>query len=116
MPDQPSSKTEKVKQTIKTEVGKIPPTSDRNLMAALSYIWIIGLVMLVLKHDDEYIAFHARQGVMLSILTLVGIIPVIGWIIFALACAGMVFGFMNAWMGRKFEIPYVYRWSQWLNW
>ena len=116
MTDQQPTKTEKVKQTLKAEVEKIPPTTDRNLMAALSYIWVIGLVMLIMKHDDPFIAEHARQGVVLQILTLAAVIPVLGWIVFALACAGMVLGFINAWMGRAYKIPYVYRWSQWLNW
>lgn len=112
MPDQPPSTTEKVKQDIKKEIDKIPPTTDQNLMAAISYVWIISLVMLVVRRDNEFIQHHAKQGLVLFLLTLLWWIPIIGWILGALAVAGMVIGFINAWQGREFKIPYVYGWSQ----
>jgi uncharacterized membrane protein len=108
-------KTEQVKETIKKEVGKIPPTTDRNLMAAISYIWILGLFILLMKRNDEFIAFHARQGIALSLLSLIWWFPVIGQILFFLCAAGIVLGFLNAWQGKEWKIPYIYQLSQWLK-
>src|SRR5262245_5528598 len=112
MPDQSPPKVEKVKAEIKKEVNKIPPTSDQNIMAALSYVWIISLIMLIVKRGDEFVQFHAKQGVILLIASVFGFIPIIGWIIWALSVAGMVVGFIQAWQGKRYELPLVYGWSQ----
>src|SRR5688572_30374277 len=107
-----TSKTSKMKSEIKKALDKIPPTSDQNLMAALSYAWIISLVMLVVKKNDEYVQFHAKQGLVLWLASLLGFIPVFGWIVWGLAVAGMVIGFVNAWKGVRYELPIVYGLSQ----
>jgi uncharacterized membrane protein len=99
------------KETIKKEIDKIPPTNDRNLMAALSYVWILSIVMLIVRRGDTFIQFHAKQGVILLILSIFGFIPVIGWIVWILAVVGMIFGFINAWQGREYRLPIVYEWS-----
>lgn len=103
---------EKVKDKVGNEVQKIPPTTDRNLLAAVSYVWILCLVMLVVKKNDAFVQHHARQGVILFLMSLVGFIPVVGWILWVLAVAGMVVGFIKAWQGKEYQIPYVYGWSQ----
>jgi uncharacterized membrane protein len=110
-----TEKTQQVKETIKREVDKIPPTTDHNLMAALSYIWVLSLLMLLFKRNDPYISFHARQGLVLNAMCLVWWIPLFGWIIFALSVTGMVLGFMNAWQGKEWKIPYIYQLSQWVK-
>lgn len=102
----------KVKEEIKGEINKIPPASDQNIMAALSYVWIISLIMLVVKRNDDFVQFHAKQGVILLLLSILGFIPVLGWILWALAVAGMVVGFINAWQGKRYQLPLVYGWSQ----
>lgn len=104
-----------LKQGLKKEIDKIPPTTDGNLLAALSYVWGLSLIMLVFKRNDPFVLQHARQGLLLNLLTLIAWFPVIGWIIFALAAAGMVLGFIHAWQGKEFHVPYVYGWSLWLK-
>lgn len=112
MTDPQPSKVEKVKEHIKKEVEKIPPTSDQNLMAAMSYLWLISIIMLAVKRNDEFIQFHARQGVVLLIISAFGLIPVIGWIVWCLAILGMVIGLYHAWRGERYEIPFVFGWSE----
>ncbi len=97
----------KVKEEIKKEVDRIPPTTDRNLMGALSYVWFISIVMLVVKRQDEFVQFHAKQGVILFLGTLVGFIPIFGWLIFMFSIVGMVVGFLMAWQGKRYQIPFV---------
>ena len=109
MPEQTStSTTEKIKQ----ELNKIPPTSDRNLMAALSYVWIISLVMLVIRRQDAFIQFHAKQALILFILSLFAWIPVLGWILGLLVLIAMILGFVNAWQGKEYQLPFIYEWSK----
>lgn len=104
-----------MKQDVQNEIKKIPPTSDQNMIAALSYIWIVSLIMLVVKKNDDFVQFHAKQAIILFLLSLLGFIPVIGWIVWALAIAGMVVGFIQAWKGKRFELPLVYGWSKHIN-
>ncbi len=112
MAEQKPSKTQKVKEEIKKEVDKIPSTTDQNLMAALSYAWLVSVVMLLVKRGDELVQFHAKQGVILFVGSLLGFIPVLGWLVAILSWAGMIVGFIMAWQGKRFEIPFVYKLSQ----
>ena len=54
--------------------------------AILAYLWILCLVPLLLKKDNKFALFHAKQGLVLFIgelaVTLIGIIPIIGWMAF----------------------------------
>ena len=106
------AKMDNVKEEIKKEVNKIPPTSDSNLIAAFSYAWALSLVVLVVKRGDETAQFHARQGTILFLASLLGFIPLIGWIVAAAAWVGMVVGFIQAWQGKRYEMPFVYKLSQ----
>ena len=53
--------------------------------AILAYLWILCLVPLILKKDNKFALFHAKQGLVLFIgelvMGLVGIIPVLGWLV-----------------------------------
>lgn len=100
---------------MKAEVDKFPATTDRNLMAALSYVWIISLIMLVTKRGDAFVQFHAKQALVLFVISLFGVIPIIGWILWPLTLLGMVIGFIHAWQGKEYQIPFVYGWSKKVN-
>ncbi len=81
---------------------------DRNLMAALSYVWIISVVMLVLKKEEPFVVFHAKQGLVLfGASVLLWFIPVIGWLLNLVIFVGMVVGFIKALSGEKYELPLV---------
>jgi len=85
-------------------------TCRSSLMAALSYLGILCFVPLILNKDDEYVRFHARQGLVLwvwSVLALFGLhLPGIGeWLfgfssmaVVAFSVAGLVsVAFRRAW-------------------
>lgn len=115
MADSKPSKTEKFKADIKREADKIPPTSDQNLLAALSYAWVVSLIMLLVKRNDEYIQFHAKQGVVLFVFSLLGFIPLLGWFLMSISWVGMIVGFIMAWQGKRYELPFIYGLSQKIN-
>ena len=58
---------------------------NNKIMAAISYIWILFLVPLFAAKDDAFARFHANQGLLLFlasiVLGIIGVIPVIGTII-----------------------------------
>ncbi|MEK7537769.1 MAG: DUF4870 domain-containing protein [Patescibacteria group bacterium] len=99
----------------KNTPSNIQPKSDSHLMAAVSYVWLLAIVMLFVKRDDKFVQFHAKQAVVLLIISLVTFIPVIGWLIGFVAFIGMVIGFINAWQGKEYQIPLIYGWSQKIN-
>ncbi len=81
--------------------------SDSNLMAALSYVWILSVVMLIIKKDDEFVKFHARQGLILFIASFIGVIPVIGWFIWLIVVVFEIIGFIKALSGERYKVPVV---------
>jgi len=106
------AKMDNVKEEIKKEVNKIPPTNDNNLIAAFSYAWVLSLFVLVVKRNDEFAQFHAKQGTVLFLASLLGFVPLLGWIIAGASLVGMVVGFAMAWQGKRYEIPFAYKLSQ----
>lgn len=93
----------------------IQPKSDSHLMAAVSYVWLLAIVMLFVKRDDKFVQFHAKQAVVLLIISLLGFIPFLGWLIAFVCFIGMVVGFINAWQGKEYQLPVIYGLSQKIN-
>ncbi len=81
--------------------------SDSNLMAALSYVWVLSIVMLIVKKDDEFVKFHAKQGLILFILSFIGVIPVIGWLVWLVVVVLDIVGFIKALSGERYKVPVV---------
>lgn len=96
----------------------VPAASDRNMFAAFSYVWFIAIIMIFIKRQDKFVMFHAKQALILAIVSLVYWIPfigwTIGWIISAVVFIACVIGFINAWQGKEYQIPVVYQLSKML--
>jgi uncharacterized membrane protein len=41
------------------------PSSNRNLMIVLSYLWLLALVPLLTEKDDPEVQWHAKHGLVL---------------------------------------------------
>lgn len=89
---------------------------EERVIAALSYIWVLCLIPLLVKKDSEYAQFHAKQGLVLFIgsfaVMVLGMIPILGWLIILplgwLAIVILsVLGIVNALQGKKWEMPYL---------
>lgn len=84
------------------------PTEDEKLLAAVSYFWILSLLILVSKKDSKYVAFHAKQGAVLFFISLiVWLIPEIGLGLEVANLLLMFLGFKKALDGKKYPIPFV---------
>lgn len=103
----------------KKEISKMQITKD-NIYAILAYLWVLCLIPVLMKKDDPFVKFHARQGLMLFILEvalgIVGIIPFIGLLISqigGLVCLVVsVMGIINVLKGKQWKIPYVGEWAE----
>lgn len=88
---------------------------DGKAYALLSYLWILCLVPLILKKDNKFALFHARQGLVLFIgelvIGFVGVIPILGWaiLLFGTLLFGVLSlaGIIQALMGNYWKMPVV---------
>ena len=53
----------------KTAVGLEP-----NIAAALSYIWIVGVIFFIMEKENRFVRFHALQSIMYGVLWFVLVI------------------------------------------
>ncbi|MFA6198361.1 MAG: hypothetical protein WC734_04400 [Patescibacteria group bacterium] len=91
-------------------------SQDDKTTGAISYIWIVSLIMLVTKKDSEFVKFHAQQGFVLFVASVIlGFIPFIGWIVWPVCIIGMIYGFYNAMNGLKREIPVIGQFGKKIN-
>ncbi|MFH1552490.1 MAG: DUF4870 domain-containing protein [Candidatus Omnitrophota bacterium] len=94
--------------------------TQENVYAILSYLWILCLIPILMKKDDEFVRFHARQGLMLFIVEvgvgIIGIIPVLGQVIYLLGMliCGLLslIGIVQVLMGNKWKIPVIGDWAE----
>jgi fumarate reductase subunit D len=95
-------------------------TSEQLGYGVLSYLSIFCLVPILMKKEDDFIKFHAKQGLMLFIVEvaigIIGIIPFLGGIILTLGVllCGLVSlaGIVQVLMGNKWSIPVISEWSE----
>jgi len=85
-------------------------------VAALSYIWILCLVPLLAKKDSEYAQFHAKQGLVLFIVEIVGSLffwfPFFGQLLALVLLIVSVIGVIKTLNGEWWEAPVIFEWSK----
>ncbi len=85
-------------------------THNEKLIAALSYFWVASIVILLWKRNDPYIHFHAKQGFVLWLASiLVWIIPPLAWLLNAVVMLFILLGFVFALNGEQWRMPFVAR-------
>ena len=83
-------------------------SQENKLLAAISYLWIVSIIMLLVKKDSKLVQFHAKQGLVLFIVSIIlWFIPVIGWILNLLVVVAVVVGFIKALSGEYYKLPGV---------
>ncbi|QEP45160.1 hypothetical protein D5085_13180 [Ectothiorhodospiraceae bacterium BW-2] len=89
------------------------------IMSLFSYLGVLVFVPLVSNRSDEYVNFHARQGLVIWIIGIVAIfmlyIPGLGKLAFGfLALMVMIYslmGIVSVMLFRAWRLPIVYRLS-----
>ena len=87
--------------------------SEDTIYGVISYLWILCLIPILMKKKSEFIKFHSRQGFILLIIEIalgvIGIIPLIGQIIYALGmilCTVLsIVCIVQVLTGKKWAIP-----------
>ena len=79
---------------------------DNKIWAAISYIGILSIIVLLAKKDSDFAQFHAKQGFVLFIaMVILGFIPVVGWLLNIANLVLLVMGLINAVQGKRTELP-----------
>lgn len=81
------------------------PKQEEKIWGALSYLWILSVVALAARKNNEYIRFHANQGFLLFIISLFLLLfGPFGFIIYVVAIA---IGVVKAMQGQKWVFPVI---------
>jgi len=106
---------ENTEERVESEqISETPKKIDDNkVIAILSYIGVLCLIPLLMKKDDKFVFFHAKQGLVLFVIeiitSLVLMIPILGWIIAPIASliwlVLSIIGIVNVLGGEMKELP-----------
>lgn len=87
---------------------------DPKLAGLLCYIWIVGLVFLIIS-KDKFVRFHALQSLIMgiafavisAILVFVPIVNFFSWILWPAYMVLIVVMMIKAYNGEKFKLPII---------
>ncbi len=109
-----------------TVIPKFDPkdVSANSLVAALSYVGILSVIILLSKKDSKFTQEHAKQGVVLFgvevLVWILGTVPFIGWTIIApignlVTLILSIICFIKAIQGEFWEIPGIGKYRNKVN-
>jgi uncharacterized membrane protein len=110
-----------------------PPVTDSglapNVAGALAYVLgpLTGILFLVVEKSNTFVRFHAAQSIVFSVAwiavsivvtiisTVLGVIPILGWLIGFALSIGLLFAGLGLWLllmfqafsGREWELPLI---------
>ena len=103
----------------KQTTSKDKDVEDNRVIAALSYLWVLCLVPLLMKRKSKFAQFHAKQGLVLFVAELVGSLlfwfPFFGQVLMLVFLVVSILGIVKALNGEWWKMPYVYEWSKKFN-
>ena len=85
---------------------------ESRINAVVSYVFIFSVILYITKKDDKFVQFHARQGIVVFVLMIIGLFPVLGVPLFILSIVLAVIGASKAYVGEEFKIPFIYKYAQ----
>lgn len=81
-------------------------SNESKVWGAVAYLWILSLVALAARKNNDFIRFHANQGVLLFVLSIIFMfIPVLGWMLNILVAIAAIMGIIKALQGEKWVLP-----------
>lgn len=90
-------------------LSEIKFSEKSKTMAMVSCIPIIGLVMLFVEKKDLFVRYHAAQFAIFNIGYLLGLIPILGWIIAPIVGLISLIAFILALLkinsGERYDVP-----------
>ncbi len=109
-------KEENAKAWETVHEGAEAPKPDKDIeenkvVAALSYLGPLFFIPLFLKRESPFCQFHAKQGLALFIVWIVGKFvfwfPIFGWAIAIAVAVLNIIALIRALSGEKWNIPFI---------
>ncbi|MEK6868293.1 MAG: DUF4870 domain-containing protein [Nanoarchaeota archaeon] len=99
------------------------PNGEQIVFGILAYLGILVLIPLLVKKDDDFVHFHAKQGLVMLIIWIavwiVAMVPYIGWVLgpllWLIVAIVSLIAIVKVLMGEKWEIPVVSTYADKLN-
>jgi len=83
-------------------------SGEEKFFALLSYLWILFLIPLLAKKDNNWIHRHAKQGFIMFLAGLLTWIPLLGWILGIYLFVAWIIVIIKVLMGVPFwKIPLI---------
>jgi uncharacterized membrane protein len=77
-------------------------------LAALSYFWVLSVIVYMVRGDSPFVRFHAKQAMVLFVLSIiVWFVPVVGKGLELLVLGVAALGFIGAAQGEWKELPLI---------
>ncbi len=99
------------KEVITPEIVQSTPSDDveeNKDIAALSYAWILSIVVFFTRRNSPFVRFHAKQGIVLFILSIAfWMVPFVGRMLELVVLAFCALGFINAAQGKWKDLPLI---------
>lgn len=100
-------------QSKKTSTG-----IQENVEGLLCYLggWITGIIFFIIEKENKIVRFHAVQSIAISVVLMVvyfilGLIPIIGWIIMPLvgivSLILWIVLMLKAYQGKMYKLPVI---------
>jgi uncharacterized membrane protein len=88
--------------------------------ALVSYFWIIFVISLLVAKENKFALYHAKQGFVLFIFSLIVIIisaiPIIGWILGLVGTIALIvlfiIGIINVLSNKCAPLPYIGKYAK----
>ena len=81
-------------------------SSEDRLWAAASYLWVISLVAMAARKNNDFVRFHANQGALLFVISVaLMFIPGIGWLLNIVIGVIAIIGIIKAIQGIRWPLP-----------
>jgi uncharacterized membrane protein len=97
------------------KTGNDSDIEQNKTIAALSYVSILFLIPLLGKKHSKFSQFHAKQGLILFLISFVCYLPVIGQLLALVLIVVSIMGILKCLEGAWWKIPYIYDYSKKIN-
>lgn len=116
-----------MEQNIKQEAFEQDSVSEGKTTAIIAYLTLIGLIIAFVMNSDKknsFASFHIRQSLGIGLtglaLGVVGVIPILGWLISIFGSLFLIvlwiIGFIGALNGQRKAVPLLgEKYQEWLG-
>lgn len=106
----------KVERIPKPNFSVIKNIRKDAIWGVVCYLYILVLIPLLFQRKDEFVQYHARQGLALLMVWVVFsfsfYLPVLPWILFLYILFNFITGIINVIRGRKNPLPLIGRFTE----